>query len=82
MSTIFLSSVEYSCKLFTFYCILANSVDPYQTALIWVHTVCKNWLLKSQADDKADDNCCDWQYDIEDKSTFHGTSVKWVPYLP
>ena len=20
------------------------------------------WLLKSQADDKADDNCCDWQF--------------------
>ena len=22
--------------------------------LIWVHTVCRN--------DKADDNCCDWQF--------------------
>ena len=20
------------------------------------------WLLKSQADDKADDNCCNWQF--------------------
>ena len=34
-------------------------MDPDQTAprssLIWVHTVCKN-DLKSQADDKADDN--------------------------
>ena len=38
-------------------------MDPDQTApsLIWVHTVCKN-DLKSQADDKADDNCCDWQF--------------------
>ena len=22
----------------------------------------QNWLLKSQADNKADDNCCDWQF--------------------
>ena len=36
-------------------------MDPDQTALIQVHTVCKN-DLKSQADDKADDNCCDWQF--------------------
>ena len=37
-------------------------VDPDQTApLIWVQPVQK-WLLKSQADDKADDNCCDWQF--------------------
>ena len=49
------------------FCILANSVDPDQTAptgAVWsgVHTVCKKWLLKSQADDKADNNCCDWQF--------------------
>ena len=34
-------------------------MDPDQTApkssLIWVHTICKNDFLKSQADDKADD---------------------------
>ena len=22
----------------------------------------QKWHLKSQADDKADDNCCDWQF--------------------
>ena len=22
----------------------------------------QTWLLKSQADEKADDNCCDWQF--------------------
>ena len=33
------------------------------SSLIWVHTVCKN-DLKSQADDKADDNCCDWQFKV------------------
>ena len=22
----------------------------------------QKWLLKSQADDKLDDNCCDWQF--------------------
>ena len=40
-------------------------MDPDQTApkesLIWVLTVCKNYL-KSQEDDKADDNSCDWRF--------------------
>ena len=49
----------------TYFCIQANSVDPDQTAprgAVWSgSTVCKNDFLKSQADDKADDNCCDWQ---------------------
>ena len=38
-------------------------MDPDQTApsLIWIHTVCKN-DLKLQADDKADDNCCDRRF--------------------
>ena len=46
-------SAEYSCKLLKpILCIQANSVDPDQTAP----------LLKSQADNKADDNCCDWQF--------------------
>ena len=48
-----------------YFCIQANSVDPDQMAprshLIWVHTVCRN-DLKSSADDKADDNFCDWQF--------------------
>ena len=22
----------------------------------------QKWLLKSQAEDKADDNCCDWRF--------------------
>ena len=38
-------------------------MDPDQTigGLIWVHNVRKN-DLKSQADDKADISCCDWQF--------------------
>ena len=65
-----MSSVYVVCWIFlqtfqTCFCIQANSVDPDQTvprsSLIWVHTVCKN-DLKSQTDDKADDNCCDWQF--------------------
>ena len=59
-----MSFVYVVCWIF-YFCIQANSVDPDQTAprssLIWVYTVCKN-DLKSQADDKADDNCCDWQF--------------------
>ena len=63
-------SVFFVCWIFlqtfqTYFFIQANNVDPDQTAprgsLIWVYTVCKN-DLKSQADDKADDNCCDWQF--------------------
>ena len=65
-----MSSVYVVCWIFlqifqTYFCIPANSVDPDQTArssLIWIHTVYKKWLLKSQADDKADDNCCDWRF--------------------
>ena len=40
----------------TYFCIQANSVDPDQTAPL------QKWLLKSQADDKADDNSCDWRF--------------------
>ena len=62
-----MSSAEYSCKLFKpICCIQANSVDPDQTALkeqsdLGPHCLQK-WLLKLQADDKADDNCFDWQF--------------------
>ena len=50
-----MSSVYVVCWIFlqtfqTYFCIQANSVD---------HTVCRNDFFKSQADDKADDNCCD-----------------------
>ena len=50
-----MSSVYVVCWVFlqtfqTYFCIQANSVDSDQ-----------KWLLKSQADEKADDNCCDWQ---------------------
>ena len=63
-----MSSVYVDCWIFlqtfqTYFYIQANSVDPDQrSSLIWVHIVCKKWLLKSQADDKAADNCCDWQF--------------------
>ena len=46
--------------------IQANSVDPDQTApkgAVWSgSTLFAEMTLKSQADDKADDNCCDWQF--------------------
>ena len=48
----------------TYFSIQANSVDPDQTAprgAVWSGSTQK-WLLKSQADDIADDNCCDWQF--------------------
>ena len=52
----------------TYFCIQENSVDPDQTAPsleeqsdLGPHCLQK-WLIKSQADGKADDNCCDWQF--------------------
>ena len=62
-----MSSAEYSCKLFKpIFCIPANSVDPDQTAPkeqsdLGPHCLQK-WLLKSQAEDKADNSCCDWRF--------------------
>ena len=58
-----MSSIYVVCWIFlqtfqTYFCIQANSVDPDQTA---PHCLQK-WLLKSQADDKADESCCDWQF--------------------
>ena len=54
-----MSSVYVVCWIFlqtfqTYFCIQANSVDPD------LHCLGK-WLLKSQADEKADDNSCDWR---------------------
>ena len=46
--------------LSAYFCIQANSVDPEQSDL-GPHYLQK-WLLKSQADDKADDNSCDWRF--------------------
>ena len=66
-----MSSVYIICWIFlqtfqTYFCIQANSVDPDQTAprrAVWSgSTLFAKWLLKSQAYDKADDNCCDWQF--------------------
>ena len=59
-----MSSVYVICWIFlqtfqTFFCIQTNMWTLI--SLILVHTVCKN-DLKSQADDKAEDNCCDWQF--------------------
>ena len=43
-----------------YFCIQANSVDPDQTEQSDLGPHClQKWLLKSQADDKADDNSCD-----------------------
>ena len=50
----------------TYYYIQANSVDPDQTSpkgAVWSgSTLLQKRLLKSQADDKAADNSCDWRF--------------------
>ena len=64
---LFMSSAEYSCKLF-------KPIFAY-TQTVWTQIrllleeqsdlgphYLQKWLLKSQADDKADDYCCDWQF--------------------
>ena len=55
----------------TYFSIQANSVDRDQTAPkgadMGPHCLHK-WLLKSQADDKADNNCCDWWFKGKEKS--------------
>ena len=65
-----MSSVYVVCWIFlqtfqTYFCIQADSVDPDQTLKeqsdMGPHCLQK-WLLKSQADDKADDNSCDWRF--------------------
>ena len=53
-------SVYVVCWIFlqtfqTYFCILEEQSDLGPRCL-------QKWLLKSQADDKADDNCCDWQF--------------------
>ena len=58
-------SVYVICWIFlqafqTYFCIQANSVDPDQSDL-GSHCLQK-WLLKSQVEDKANDNCCDWRF--------------------
>ena len=65
-----MSSVFVVCWIFlqtfqTYFCIQANSVDPDQTAprrAVWSGSTLQKWLLKSQADDKADDDCSDRQF--------------------
>ena len=64
-------SVYVVCWIFlqtfqTYFCIQANSVDQIRLLLeeqsdLGPHCL-QTWLLKSQADDKADDNCCDWHF--------------------
>ena len=64
-----MSSVNVVCWIFlhtfqTYFCIQANSVDPdllMEQSDLGPHGLQK-WLLKSQADDKADDNSCDWRF--------------------
>ena len=64
---LFVLSAEYSCKLFkpifayrqTMWTQIRLLLEE-QSAL-GPHCL-QNWLLKSQADDKADNNCCDGQF--------------------
>ena len=61
-----MSSVYVVCWIFlqtfqAYFCIQANSGAVLEEQSDLGPHCLQKWLLKSQADDKADDNCCDWQ---------------------
>ena len=62
-----MSSVYVVCWIFlqtfqTYFCIQANSMGPEQEQSDLGPHCLQKMTLKSQADDKADDNCCDWRF--------------------
>ena len=62
-----MSSVYVVCWIFlqtfqAYFCIQANSVAPEEEQSDLGSHCLQKWLLKFSADDKADDNCCDWQF--------------------
>ena len=73
------------------FCIPANSVDPDQTAplqTVWTQIrlllkeqsdlgphCLQKLLLKSQAEDKADNNCYDWRFKVHVSSTSFPTGT-------
>ena len=62
------SSAAYLLTLLTNVTIEANSVDPDQTATVEqsifdIHYLTKR-LLNISSDDKVDDFCCDWRFEI------------------
>ena len=71
-----MSSVYVVCWIFlqsfqTYFCIQANS----EQSDLGPHCLQK-WLLKSQADDKADDNSCDWRFKDISRTTNLGRETK------
>ena len=64
---LFMSSAEYSCKHFKPIFAYRQIVWTLIRLLLWEQSdlgphCLQKLLLKSQADDKADDNYCDWQF--------------------
>ena len=62
-----MSSAEYSCKLLKPIFAYRQTVWTQIRLLLEEQSdlgphYLQKWLLKSQADDKADDNCCDWRF--------------------
>ena len=62
-----MSSVYVICWTFlqtfqTYFCIQLQTYNVVEQSDLGPHCLQK-LLLKSQADNKADDNCCDWQFE-------------------
>ena len=90
MTELFMSSAEYSCKLF-------KPIFAYRKT-VWTQIrlflkeqsnlsphCLQKWLLKSQADDKADDNCwglrCGWQWPWRWWWWWWWLSETYIPYM-
>ena len=59
-----MSSAEYSCKIFKPIFAYRQTVWTQIRAVWSGSTLFAEMTLKSHADDKADDNCCDWQFNL------------------
>ena len=62
MSSVYVVCWKFLQTFQTYFCKQANSVDSDQTAPDLGPHCLQKWFLKSQAEDKADDNCCDWRF--------------------
>ena len=66
MSSVYVVCWKFLQTFQTYFCIQADIVHLIRQLLeeqfdLGPHCLLK-WLLKSQADDKAENNCCDWQF--------------------
>ena len=75
---LFMSSAEYSCKLFKpifAYRKIEWTLIREEQSDLGPHCLQKCFFFKSQACDKADDNCCDWQFKGKYRNTHEPSAL-------